>query len=645
MATDFEKNAINTGGGILPGTTDTPGDVRTRVATEADIMNIPNPYIGMLVYVIDTGKRFEITKLKDKKVGFSTVKDALVDEYIEFDPSKDKGYAKEADVDAALDLKADKADLEGLASEEFVEGKVDEAVEEVVAGAPEEFDTLAEIAEELAKKVDKVEGKSLVDDVEIARLAEVDNYDDSAVVERLDALEAIDHEALIEGLASEEFVQEKIDAIPVFDDSELKDRLDVLEAIDHEEFLKEHQDISHLAVKEEVDAALEVKADKAELVGLASEEFVAEKIAEVIDGAPEALDTLKELAEAMEAHEDVYDAYVQRMDAALELKADKEYVDAQDKALKEEFRKSLKHEVDLIHEEMVEEVGLINKEMEEEIEEVNRVITEQVEKINSEHTEHVITLYGKCKDLRVRMEALEEIDHEAFITEHQDISHLAIKEDVDAAMEEHEASAQEKFDALEARIAALEAVSHKEPEFEYEVNMIAEDQPASFTVTGEYPNYTIILNLPQCFSYVDPNAGRMYVGWIPFDEAGENGFNDINDINAYMTMATIQQGLDHGSLKEMDPQPLKRTSIGSINTDAGFVCAIFPASLNYVAYLDNGLGGKVKFDDIDSEDGSTGYMYCQCNTKLVNKIDNISYCLYGAYVFSPGERFIYIEQQ
>ena len=596
MTTDFNKNAVNITGGIMPGATDTPGDIRTRVETEADIMSIPSPYIGMIVYVVDTGKRFEITKLKDKKAGFSTIKNALVDEYIEFDPSKDFGYAKEEYVDAAV---------EGLASEEFVEGKVEEAVEEVVAGAPEEFDTLAELAAEVAKKVDKVEGKSLVDDAEIERLSKVDNYDDSAVVGRLDALEAIDHEALVEGLASEEFVQEKIDAIPVFDDSELKARLDVLEAIDHEEFLKEHQDISHLAVKEEVDAALEVKADKAELVGLASEEFVAEKIAEVIDGAPEALDTLKELAEAMEAHEDVYEAYVAKVDAALETKVDK----VEGKAL------------------------------------IDEVEIERLSKVDNYDDSEV----------KGRLEVLEAIDHEAFITEHQDISHLAVKADVDAAMEAHEIEAQEKLDAevaralaveeaLEARIAALEAVSHKEPEFEYAVNMIAEHEPASFTVTGEYPNYVITLNLPQCFSYVDPNAGKMYVGWIPFDESGETGFNSQDDINAYMTMDIVQKGIDNGSVVEMDPQELNRVSIGSMNVEAGFICVLFPEVLGYVAKLDNGLGGKVGFDEIDSEDGSTGFMYCQNGTRLVNAIEGIDYVLYGAYVFSPGERFIYIEE-
>ena len=55
--------------------------------------------------------------------------------------------------------------------------------------------------------------------------------------------------------ATKDFVQEEIAAIehPQYDDSEIKERVEVLEAIDHEEFLKEHQDISHLATKAEVE--------------------------------------------------------------------------------------------------------------------------------------------------------------------------------------------------------------------------------------------------------------------------------------------------------------------------------------------------------------------------------------------------------
>lgn len=83
MATDFKKNSVSMAGGIIPTTTDTPGDIRTRVETEADITSVPKPYVGMMIYVKDTGKRFEVLSLKDSKVGLSVMKDAAVDEYRE----------------------------------------------------------------------------------------------------------------------------------------------------------------------------------------------------------------------------------------------------------------------------------------------------------------------------------------------------------------------------------------------------------------------------------------------------------------------------------------------------------------------------------------------------------------------------------
>ena len=81
--------------------------------------------------------------------------------------------------------------LEGLASETYVDNKVSN----LVNSAPETLDTLNELAQalgddpnfattvstQIGKKVDKVEGKSLVDDDEIERLANVNNYDDTEV--------------------------------------------------------------------------------------------------------------------------------------------------------------------------------------------------------------------------------------------------------------------------------------------------------------------------------------------------------------------------------------------------------------------------------------------------------------------------------
>ena len=53
MATDFNNNntTITISGGIKPTVKDTPGDVRTRVNTYADMATIPYPYIGMKVTV------------------------------------------------------------------------------------------------------------------------------------------------------------------------------------------------------------------------------------------------------------------------------------------------------------------------------------------------------------------------------------------------------------------------------------------------------------------------------------------------------------------------------------------------------------------------------------------------------------------
>ena len=84
MATNFTTNVTKCPGGLMPNAADTPIDIRTRVETEADIMDIPKPYIGMIVYVKDTGKRFEILTLKSKKQGPTIIKNAAVDTYKEF---------------------------------------------------------------------------------------------------------------------------------------------------------------------------------------------------------------------------------------------------------------------------------------------------------------------------------------------------------------------------------------------------------------------------------------------------------------------------------------------------------------------------------------------------------------------------------
>ena len=83
MSTDFNTNTTKIKGSLKLTVANTPLDIRTVVETEADILSIPMPYIGMVVYVKDTGKRFEVLTLKDYKKGMKVVKDGAVDTYRE----------------------------------------------------------------------------------------------------------------------------------------------------------------------------------------------------------------------------------------------------------------------------------------------------------------------------------------------------------------------------------------------------------------------------------------------------------------------------------------------------------------------------------------------------------------------------------
>ena len=160
----------------------------------------------------------------------------------------------------AVDAKVDRIQvpsIEGLATETFVNEKI-----AVVLGADnlaENLDSLKEVIDVLTKdgadilalqkaidkKVDAEDGKGLISLDEITRLANVKNYDDTDV----------------------------------------KNRLTALEGIDHSKYLTEHQDITGLATKEEVQAkadasALDNKVDKAEGKSLIADTEIA-RLAEV----------------------------------------------------------------------------------------------------------------------------------------------------------------------------------------------------------------------------------------------------------------------------------------------------------------------------------------------------------------------------
>ena len=152
-------------------------------------------------------------------------------------------------------------DLSGYATQTYVQ----QQLEALVGGAPEALDTLKELAaalgdnadfastmtQELAKKVDKVEGSRLITQEEAAKLEGLANYDDAALAGRVAALEGINHEdfakaADLAGKVDKEegkvlIAQTELDRLAGlhnYDDAALIGRVAALEAIDHEAFLK-----------------------------------------------------------------------------------------------------------------------------------------------------------------------------------------------------------------------------------------------------------------------------------------------------------------------------------------------------------------------------------------------------------------------
>ena len=171
-------------------------------------------------------------------------------------------------------------DLTGYATETYVQQQIGALVD----GAPEALNTLKELStalgddanfastmvQELAKKVDKVDGSRLMTQEEAAKLAGLANYDDTTLAGRVAVLEGINHDdfakaADLAGKVDKEegkvlIAQTELDRLAGlhnYDDAALAGRVAVLEAIDHNAFLKA-EDIAG-------------KADAADLQALAAE--------------------------------------------------------------------------------------------------------------------------------------------------------------------------------------------------------------------------------------------------------------------------------------------------------------------------------------------------------------------------------------
>ena len=215
-----------------------------------------------------------------------------------------------------------------------------------------------------------------------------------------------------------------------------------------------------------------------------------------------------------------------------------------------------------------------------------------------------------------RVGNLEAIDHSQFLTEHQDLSEYAKKTEVPA-----------------------------QPNFTYQINMVASDQQPSVTTTGTYPDLIITFNIPQGVGGstggsdgpVDTGVPRMWYGWIPYDENGTAGYSTEEEITAGMTKNVIQFGLNNGSLTEEDPHGFdSKLGLGSVPENA-FICCIVPVASNVVSYYDNG-GEKIKFSTLDPE----SYICPAEGLEITDSIDGVYYKIYGFASTVGGLQYLWI---
>ena len=101
-----------------------------------------------------------------------------------------------------------------------------------------------------------------------------------------------------------------------------------------------------------------------------------------------------------------------------------------------------------------------------------------------------------------------------------------------------------------------------------------------------------------------------------------------------ITEAMILKGAADGKLTKSTPHTLGKTSLGSYNDTANgdYQIVVVPTAKNYTVTKDNGLGGKVPFDEDTS--GANG---------IDITINTVAYKLYGEILNAQGTTYIYVD--
>ena len=121
----------------------------------------------------------------------------------------------------------------------------------------------------------------------------------------------------------------------------------------------------------------------------------------------------------------------------------------------------------------------------------------------------------------------------------------------------------------------------------------------------------------------------MYYGRLSFQDVGGRVIP-----YSQITEAMIKKGVADGKLIKSTPHTLVKKSLGLASTTAesDYQIVIVPTANNYAVTKDNGIGGKVPFDEETA--GANG---------IDIAINKVSCKLYGEILIAQGETFIYVD--
>lgn len=121
----------------------------------------------------------------------------------------------------------------------------------------------------------------------------------------------------------------------------------------------------------------------------------------------------------------------------------------------------------------------------------------------------------------------------------------------------------------------------------------------------------------------------MYYGRLSFQDVGGSviQYNQI-------TEAMIKKGVTDGKLTKETPKTKGKTSMGAAGdtADLDYIIMVVPTAKNYKVTKDNGIGGKVSFNEETA--GANG---------IDITINSVACKLYGEILLSQGEMFLYVD--